>query len=107
MRCVYRMTGRSTMGVFRHSDSKQDMMSADREDDPRTPKRPRRRRYGWWVFWGILVLAGLALSVAVAMESRSSRLQAREFSRFAASLSYSMQTGPGNEVIYPGDGPFD
>ncbi|WP_236534989.1 transglycosylase domain-containing protein, partial [Pseudomonas tremae] len=95
------------MGVFRHSDSKQDMMSADREDDPRTPKRPRRRRYGWWVFWGILVLAGLALSVAVAMESRSSRLQAREFSRFAASLSYSMQTGPGNEVIYPGDGPFD
>ncbi|MCF5714381.1 glycosyl transferase family 51, partial [Pseudomonas tremae] len=101
------MTGRSTMGVFRHSDSKQDMMSADREDDPRTPKRPRRRRYGWWVFWGILVLAGLALSVAVAMESRSSRLQAREFSRFAASLSYSMQTGPGNEVIYPGDGPFD
>ncbi|QGT80718.1 glycosyl transferase family 51 [Pseudomonas coronafaciens pv. coronafaciens] len=101
------MTGRSTMGVFRHSDSKQDMMSADREDDPRTPKRPCRRRYGWWVFWGILVLAGLALSVAVAMESRSSRLQAREFSRFAASLSYSMQTGPGNEVIYPGDGPFD
>ncbi|KTB79572.1 glycosyl transferase family 51 [Pseudomonas syringae pv. syringae PD2766] len=95
------------MGVFRHSDSKQDVMSADRQDDPRTPKRPRRRRYGWWVFWGILVVGGVALGAAVAMESRSSRLQAREFSRFAASLSYSMQPGPSNEVIYPGDGPFD
>lgn len=82
-------------------------MAADRQDDPRTPKRPRRRRYGWWLFWGIVVAGGVALGVAVAMESRSSRLQAREFSRFAANLSYSMQPGPGNEVIYPGDGPFD
>ncbi|EPN11361.1 hypothetical protein A252_08707 [Pseudomonas syringae pv. actinidiae ICMP 9855] len=41
------------------------------------------------------------------MESRSSRLQAREFSRFAASLSYSMQPGPSHDVVYPGDGPFD
>ncbi|SDW28383.1 Membrane carboxypeptidase (penicillin-binding protein) [Pseudomonas syringae] len=95
------------MGVFRHSDSKQDVMAADRQDDPRTPKRPRRRRYGWWLFWGSVVVGGVALGVAVAMESRSSRLQAREFSRFAANLSYSMQPGPGNEVIYPGDGPFD
>ncbi|KPW64848.1 transglycosylase domain-containing protein [Pseudomonas cannabina] len=95
------------MGVFRHSDSKQDVMAADRQDDPRTPKRPRRRRYGWWLFWGIVVAGGVALGVAVAMESRSSRLQAREFSRFAANLSYSMQPGAGNEVIYPGDGPID
>ncbi|MGN2438166.1 transglycosylase domain-containing protein [Pseudomonas syringae] len=95
------------MGVFRHSDSKQETLSADRQDDPRAPKRPRRKRYGWRVFWVIVVLAGVALGVAMAVESRSSRLQAREFSRFAASLSYSMQPGPSHDVVYPGDGPFD
>ncbi|MCD5995120.1 penicillin-binding protein [Pseudomonas sp. CDFA 602] len=95
------------MGVFRHSDSKQEVESADRQDDPSVPQRPRRKRYGWRVFWVVLVLAGVALGVAVALESRSSRLQAREFSRFAASLSYSMQPGPSDAVVYPGDGPFD
>ncbi|GGJ40365.1 glycosyl transferase family 51 [Pseudomonas avellanae] len=55
----------------------------------------------------IVVLAGVALGVAITLESRSSRLQAREFSRFAASLSYSMQPGPSHDVVYPGDGPFD
>ncbi|WP_024682402.1 transglycosylase domain-containing protein [Pseudomonas syringae] len=95
------------MGVFRHSDSKQETLSADRQDDPRAPKRPRRKRYGWRMFWVIVVLAGVALGVAMAVESRSSRLQAREFSRFAASLSYSMQPGPSHDVVYPGDGPFD
>ncbi|EPN52737.1 hypothetical protein A241_08648, partial [Pseudomonas syringae pv. actinidiae ICMP 19094] len=95
------------MGVFRHSDSKQETLSADRQDDPRAPKRPRRKRYRWRVFWVIVVLAGVALGVAITVESRSSRLQAREFSRFAASLSYSMQPGPSHDVVYPGDGPFD
>lgn len=95
------------MGAFRHSDSKQETLSADREDDPRTPKYPRRKRYGWRVFWVVVVLAGVALGVAVAVESRTSRLQAREFSRFAASLGYSMQPGPSHDVVYPGDGPFD
>ncbi|EPN70587.1 hypothetical protein A234_23640, partial [Pseudomonas syringae pv. actinidiae ICMP 19101] len=95
------------MGVFRHSDSKQETLSADRQDDPRAPKRPRRKRYGWRVFWVIVVLAGVALGVAITVESRSPRLQAREFSRFAASLSYSMQPGPSHDVVYPGDGPFD
>ncbi|MCF5281920.1 hypothetical protein GIW23_14635, partial [Pseudomonas syringae] len=58
------MTGQSTMGAFRHSDSKQETLSADREDDPRTPKYPRRKRYGWRVFWVVVVLAGVALGVA-------------------------------------------
>ncbi|WP_246765735.1 hypothetical protein, partial [Pseudomonas syringae] len=64
------------MGAFRHSDSKQETLSADREDDPRTPKYPRRKRYGWRVFWVVVVLAGVALGAAVAVESRTSRLQA-------------------------------
>ena len=52
-------------------------------------------------------MGGVALAAAVAVESRSSRLQAREFNRFASSLSYSVQPGPSDAVIYPGDGPFD
>ncbi|WP_122446666.1 transglycosylase domain-containing protein [Pseudomonas viridiflava] len=95
------------MGVFRHSDSRQDVISADRQDDPRAPKHPPRKRYGWRVFWVVVALGGVALGAAVAVESRSSRLQAREFSRFAANLSYSVQPGPSTDVVYPGDGPFD
>src|SRR5689334_20371726 len=40
-------------------------------------------------------------------EMRTSKLQAREFSQFAASLKYSMQPGPSDSIFYPGDGPFD
>lgn len=83
------------------------MISADRQDDPRAPKHPPRKRYGWRVFWVVVALGGVTLGAAVAVESRSSRLQAREFSRFAANLSYSVQPGPSTDVVYPGDGPFD
>ncbi|ROQ51516.1 membrane peptidoglycan carboxypeptidase [Pseudomonas putida] len=70
------------------------------------PKRPRRR-YGWWLF-GLLVLGALVLlGLAIAREMHTSRLQAREFSQFAATLSYSMHKGPSDAVIYPGEGPFD
>lgn len=70
------------------------------------PKRPRRR-YGWWLF-GLLVLGALVLlGLAIAREMHTSRLQAREFSQFAATLSYSMHQGPSDAVIYPGEGPFD
>ncbi len=68
---------------------------------------PRRKRYGWRVFWVVVVMGGVALGAAIAVESRSSRLQAKEFSRFAASLSYSLEPGPSDAVVYPGEGPFD
>jgi len=76
-------------------------------DDIAPPPPPRRKRYGWLLF-GLLVLIGLVvLGFAIAQEVRSSRLQAREFSRFAASLSYSMHPGPTDSMLYPGEGPFD
>jgi membrane peptidoglycan carboxypeptidase len=71
------------------------------------PKSPRRKRYGWRVFGVVLVMGVGALAAAAMVESRSSRLQALEFSRFAAKLSYSMQPGPSDSMQYPGDGPFD
>jgi len=71
------------------------------------PKTSRHRHYLWRLFW-LVVLAGvLMLAWAIASEVRSSRLQAREFNSFAAALSYSMQPGPSDSILYPGDGPFD
>src|SRR5471030_668888 len=38
---------------------------------------------------------------------RTSKFQAREVSKFAASLSYELQPGPSDAIRYPGAGPFD
>ncbi|MCO8170665.1 penicillin-binding protein [Pseudomonas sp. 21LCFQ02] len=95
------------MGVLRHSDSGHQKTQADPNDNRPQQPPPRRKRYGWRVFWVLAVMGGVALGVAIEHETRSSRLQAQEISRFAARLSWSMQPGPSNQRIYPGDGPFD
>ena len=74
---------------------------------PLQKPKGRGKRYAWRLFWLLLVVALIALGFAIAKEVRTSKLQAREFSRFAASLSYSMHTGPSNSMLYPGNGPFD
>jgi membrane peptidoglycan carboxypeptidase len=38
---------------------------------------------------------------------RTSKFQAREVSKYAASLSYELKPGPSDAIRYPGDGPFD
>lgn len=95
------------MGALWHTDSKKTVVPADGSDGAPLPKNTRRKRYGWRLLW-LLLLAGLiALGLAISAETRSSKLQAREFSRFASTLSYSMQPGPSNSIVYPGEGPFD
>lgn len=71
------------------------------------PKSPRRKRYLWRVFWVVMVMGAGVSAFAIMVESRSSRLQALEFNRFASRLSYSMHPGPSDSMRYPGDGPFD
>ena len=95
------------MGVLRHSDTKQTAQDTDSQNQPPMPKSPRHRRNAWRVFWVLLVMGLVVFGFVIATESRTSRLQAREFSRFSASLSYSLQPGPSDAVLYPGDGPFD
>ncbi|AFK70659.1 membrane carboxypeptidase -like protein [Pseudomonas putida ND6] len=52
-------------------------------------------------------MALVAIGVAAYDEFRTSELQSREFSKLAGTLTYSLQPGPSDAIIYPGDGPFD
>lgn len=56
-----------------------------------------------------VVLAALVVLLAVLIwyEARSSRIQARLASRYASRLTFSMQPGPTDSVVYPVAGPFD
>ncbi|HDS1698512.1 MULTISPECIES: transglycosylase domain-containing protein [Pseudomonas] len=70
-------------------------------------KSPRQRRLWWWLIILILLVALVAIAVAAYNEFRTSELQSREFSRLASTLTYSLQPGPSDAIVYPGDGPFD
>ena len=95
------------MGALWQSDSSEAVVPTDSVDEAPLPKKPRRRRYWWRLFWLLLLITLIALGFAATKEMRTSKLQAREFSKFAASLSYSMQPGPSDSIFYPGAGPFD
>ncbi|AFO47500.1 transglycosylase domain-containing protein [Pseudomonas putida] len=71
------------------------------------PKPPRQRRLWWRLIILILLVALVAIGVAAYDEFRTSELQSREFSKLAGTLTYSLQAGPSDAIIYPGDGPFD
>jgi membrane peptidoglycan carboxypeptidase len=95
------------MGVLRHSDTKQAGLRADRQDRSPMPQAPGSAGHGWTVFWVLLITVLATLSIIFLAETRSSWIQAKEFSRFAAGLGYSIRPGPSNSIQYPGDGPFD
>ncbi|MEQ1317438.1 hypothetical protein, partial [Salmonella enterica] len=55
----------------------------------------------------LLVSLLLAATALLVFESRSAHFQSRELSRYAASLTYKVEPGPSERIIYPTDGPFD
>ena len=71
------------------------------------PKTPRQRRLWWRLIVLIVLLAAIVIGFAAYDEMRTSKLQSREFSRLAGTLTYSLEPGPSDAIIYPGDGPFD
>jgi membrane peptidoglycan carboxypeptidase len=95
------------MGASEQADITGSVITADGQDRAPMPNAKRRKRYLLRVLGVLLVIGIVALGVAVVLETRSSRLQALEFSRFAANLSYSMHAGPSDSMLYPGEGPFD
>ena len=70
----------------------------------------RNRRRGtilkWIIFGVLLIILGVAIA-AVIYEARTSRFQAREISRYATTLTYHLDNGPSNAIVYPKHGPFD
>ncbi|WP_439882686.1 transglycosylase domain-containing protein [Pontibacter sp. MBLB2868] len=60
-----------------------------------------------WIIISLLILtAGVAIA-AVAYELHTSRLQSAEVSRYASKLTYKLNAGPSDAIIFPENGPFD
>lgn len=56
--------------------------------------------------WAALAAVAL-LAAGIVYEARTSALQSRALSRWAAALTYRTEPGPSPSVIFPRDGPFD
>lgn len=60
-----------------------------------------------WIFIGTLCLVMGAAITVIVYEIHTSKLQARELSRYAATLTYAVEEGATSAIIYPKTGPFD
>lgn len=95
------------MGALWHSDSSKTVVPTESVDEAPLPEKPRRSRHGWGAFWLLLLIILIVLGLAAAKEMRTSKFQAREISKYAASLKYELRPGPSDAIRYPGAGPFD
>lgn len=69
--------------------------------------RPASKRRWKYLIYLLLVSVLLAAAVMLVFELRSAHFQARELSRYAATLTYDLQPGASTAIHYPSDGPFD
>ncbi|MEA1028518.1 transglycosylase domain-containing protein [Pseudomonas sp. N-137] len=95
------------MGALWQTDSSKPVGPTERMEEAPLPQKKRRAGHGWRAFWLLLLIIVVVVGLAVAKEMRTSRFQAQELSRYAASLTYSVQPGPSDAIVYPGAGPFD
>ncbi|WP_454841183.1 transglycosylase domain-containing protein [Pseudomonas hormoni] len=97
------------MGALWQTDSSKTVVPTERLDEAPLPEKPRRSRtkHGWGAFWLLLLIIAIVVGLAAAKEMRTSKLQSREASKFAATLKYDLQPGPSDAIRYPGTGPFD
>lgn len=95
------------MGALWQSDAPQNALSKSAPELLYSSKKIAVRRR-WKVLLGFPLLALLlGLALVVLHELRTAALQAREFSQYAARLSYTLQPGPSEAIRFPADGPFD
>lgn len=93
------------MGVIWQSETPQTALPVSGPEPFLSPKKPRRR---WGrLIWLLLIIALIAAGILVHREITTSRLQAREFVRLAANLTYRVEPGPSASIAFPDDGPFD
>ncbi|CRM47452.1 penicillin-binding protein 1B [Pseudomonas sp. 31 R 17] len=93
------------MGALWQTDSHQ--AEADSPSPAPLPKKSRPPRPWRRLFWLILLLALAALGFAALREMHSARWQARMLSQWASQLTYRVEPGASDAIVYPGAGPFD
>lgn len=98
------------MGALWQSDPQQRDLSSSAspavEPPPEPKPEPARRRWRLSLYLSLPLLL-LAAAALLVFELRSAHFQARELSRYAATLSYRIEPGPSPDILYPLDGPFD
>ena len=76
---------------------------------PTNTARKERKRgtiLKWMLFGVLLIVLGVVIT-AVIYEARSSRVQAREIARYASTLTYQVDAGASDAIVFPEHGPFD
>ncbi|MBX9764401.1 MAG: transglycosylase domain-containing protein [Pseudomonadaceae bacterium] len=91
-----------TMGTHRHHTAG----SASRRQQQLATGRFYQRVLTLIIWLLVLVLLATA-GLFIADELRTSRLQSKEISRYAQTLTYDVQPGPSHAIVYPKEGPFD
>ncbi|MBD9484704.1 penicillin-binding protein [Pseudomonas sp. PDM14] len=94
------------MGALWQSDTPQTALPVS-GPAPLSPKTPSSRLRTRIIASLAVVLILLLLGLLALHEFNSATLQAREFSRYAATLTYQVQPGPSDAIHFPGNGPFD
>ncbi|KAF1028772.1 MAG: hypothetical protein GAK37_02065 [Pseudomonas sp.] len=93
------------MGALPHTES---LKAAKPQGSSEQAPSPKRKPRYWLRLTGlILLMALIALGLAARQEMRTAQLQSRELSRLAQSLTYQLEPGPSDAMVYPGQGPFD
>jgi membrane peptidoglycan carboxypeptidase len=67
---------------------------------------PRRRLLARLLLW-LIVLLGLAFVAVLVWEIRHAELQSRWIHRYASTLTWDVQPGPSDALVFPKEGPFD
>ncbi|WP_460131247.1 transglycosylase domain-containing protein [Pseudomonas sp. S1_E04] len=94
------------MGALWQKDSAKADVSDNLPPAP-LPKKTRASRPWRRLAWLIVLMALLGLGYAALREMHSARWQARELSQLAARLTYRVEPGASDAIVYPGAGPFD
>lgn len=82
-------------------------------ESPQRPRRDRRegvrRGRGWRrvAAGGSFLLFWTAAGCLAVLEAKTSTVQSELFSRFAGQMTYRVEAGPSDAIVFPSDGPYD
>ena len=95
------------MGALRHTGPSKACVNPDSPSPASLSKSPAPARPWRRLVWLLVLMLLIALGWATQREIHTAHWQAREFSRLAARLSYTVAPGASDAIVYPGAGPFD